>query len=170
MIAFDNFSGPAFVHLGFTFETPEEVELFTRVIRKELEVRVGQAVGRNLSDKQLEEFNLCLDPAESLLWLEDHCPDYREIVRVEQERLESELLEYRDIIPGAMAVPPPELGSIAIEELGLSVHCYNCLKRIGLNTVQDVADHGKLSQFQKLGRRGIEELNAKLWELMDRAI
>ena len=109
MINVHHLNGGDFARLGFTFETPGETELFASVIQEELEVRVDQAVGRKLTDAQRKEFEFCLDPGESAIWLEKHCPDYREIIQTEQARLEDELLEYRAMIPGAIAVPPPEL-------------------------------------------------------------
>lgn len=130
-------------------------------------MRVGQAVGKDLTDAQVKEFAFCLDPGESTLWLGKHCPDYREIVRAEQARLEDELLEYRAMIPGARAVPPPELSGIAVEDLGLSQRSLKRLKRAGLNTVGKIAGNGGPSRIQSLWQRGIAEISAKLWKLMD---
>lgn len=165
MINVHYLNGGDFARLGFTFETPGETELFANVIREELEARVDQAVGRDLTDAQVKEFAFCLDPGESAFWLEKHCPDYREIVLAEQARLEDELLEFRAMIPGAIAVPPPELSGVAVEDLGLSVRSLNCLKQAGLNTVGKIASNGGLSQIPNIRQRS--EISVKLWELMD---
>lgn len=167
MYDFNKLDGGALSRLGFAFETPEETELFAGLIQEELEVRVGQAVGRQLTDMQLLEFDSCQDAEESALWLEDHCPDYREITREVRARLEEELLEYRDRIPGAVPVPPPELRTVVLEDLDLDAQSYNCLKRMGLNTVGDIVNHGHLSRIPQLKRHNVERINAGLWELME---
>lgn len=167
MIDFSKLADGELTRLGFAFELPEETELFAKLIQEELEVRVGLAVGQELTDAQLLEFNRCQAPDESALWLEENCPDYREITREVQAQLEEELLEYRARIPGAVPVPPLELRTVAIEDLGLSAHSYNCLKRAGLNTVGDIVDHGHLSRIPQLKQRNVERINARLWELME---
>lgn len=165
MINFHNLTGGEFARLGFTFETPEETELFASVIQEELEVRIGHTIGKKLTDAQMKEFDHFHDQKESSLWLERNCPDYREIVQEEQVRLEDELRKYRAEIPGAIPFLTLKVRELTIEELILGVRSFNCLKRAGLNTVEDIINHGNLSQIKNLGQRGIEEINAKLWML-----
>ena len=51
-----------------------------------------------------------------------------------------------------------------IEELDLSVRSYNCLKRAGINTVQDLATRSEsdMMKVRNLGRKSLEEVIAKL--------
>ncbi len=51
-----------------------------------------------------------------------------------------------------------------IEELDLSVRSYNCLKRAGINTVQDltVRSENDMMKVRNLGRKSLEEVIAKL--------
>ena len=51
-----------------------------------------------------------------------------------------------------------------IEELDLSVRSYNCLKRAGINTVQDLAARSEndMMKVRNLGRKSLEEVIAKL--------
>ncbi len=51
-----------------------------------------------------------------------------------------------------------------IEELDLSVRSYNCLKRAGINTVQDLTNRSEndMMKVRKLGRNSLEEVIAKL--------
>ena len=51
-----------------------------------------------------------------------------------------------------------------IEELDLSVRSYNCLKRAGINTVQDLTTHSEsdMMKVRNLGRKSLEEVIAKL--------
>lgn len=51
-----------------------------------------------------------------------------------------------------------------IEELDLSVRSYNCLKRAGINTVQDLITRSEsdMMNVRNLGRKSLEEVIAKL--------
>lgn len=51
-----------------------------------------------------------------------------------------------------------------IEELDLSVRSYNCLKRAGINTVQDLTNRSEndMMKVRNLGRKSLEEVIAKL--------
>jgi DNA-directed RNA polymerase subunit alpha len=56
---------------------------------------------------------------------------------------------------------------MTIEELDLSVRSYNCLKRAGLNTVQELAQKTEddMMKVRNLGRKSLEEVKVKLEEL-----
>jgi len=51
-----------------------------------------------------------------------------------------------------------------IEELDLSVRSYNCLKRAGINTVQDLSTKSEndMMKVRNLGRKSLEEVINKL--------
>jgi DNA-directed RNA polymerase subunit alpha len=55
----------------------------------------------------------------------------------------------------------------SIEELDLSVRSYNCLKRAGINTVEDLAGKTEddMMKVRNLGRKSLEEVLKKLDEL-----
>ncbi|RBW67783.1 DNA-directed RNA polymerase subunit alpha [Bacillus taeanensis] len=56
---------------------------------------------------------------------------------------------------------------MTIEELDLSVRSYNCLKRAGINTVQELAQKSEedMMKVRNLGRKSLEEVQEKLEEL-----
>lgn len=56
---------------------------------------------------------------------------------------------------------------LSIEELDLSVRSYNCLKRAGINTVDDLANRSEedMMKVRNLGRKSLEEVLNKLAEL-----
>jgi DNA-directed RNA polymerase subunit alpha len=56
---------------------------------------------------------------------------------------------------------------MTIEELDLSVRSYNCLKRAGINTVQELATKSEedMMKVRNLGRKSLEEVQEKLIEL-----
>ena len=60
-----------------------------------------------------------------------------------------------------------EARNASIEELGLSVRSFNCLKRAGIDTVgkciKVIKDNG-LINIRNLGRKSVSEINAKVRE------
>ncbi|AMV63712.1 DNA-directed RNA polymerase alpha subunit [Pediococcus damnosus] len=56
---------------------------------------------------------------------------------------------------------------MSIEELDLSVRSYNCLKRAGINTVQELTDktEAQMMKVRNLGRKSLEEVKVKLTDL-----
>ena len=56
---------------------------------------------------------------------------------------------------------------MTIEELDLSVRSYNCLKRAGINTVEELANKPEedMMKVRNLGKKSLEEVIQKLEEL-----
>ncbi|MEA3424388.1 MAG: DNA-directed RNA polymerase subunit alpha [Bacillota bacterium] len=56
---------------------------------------------------------------------------------------------------------------MTIEELDLSVRSYNCLKRAGINTVQELSSKSEddMMKVRNLGKKSLEEVKLKLMEL-----
>ncbi|WP_313959500.1 DNA-directed RNA polymerase subunit alpha C-terminal domain-containing protein, partial [Staphylococcus epidermidis] len=56
---------------------------------------------------------------------------------------------------------------MTIEELDLSVRSYNCLKRAGINTVQELTNKSEedMMKVRNLGRKSLEEVKLKLNDL-----
>lgn len=56
---------------------------------------------------------------------------------------------------------------MTIEELDLSVRSYNCLKRAGINTVQELAQRSMddMMKVRNLGKKSLEEVERKLKDL-----
>lgn len=56
---------------------------------------------------------------------------------------------------------------MSIEELDLSVRSYNCLKRAGINSVQELTDKSEadMMHVRNLGRKSLEEVKNKLVDL-----
>ena len=54
-----------------------------------------------------------------------------------------------------------------IDELELSVRSYNCLKRAGINTVEELCNKtpDDMMKVRNLGRKSLEEVLGKLQEL-----
>ena len=56
---------------------------------------------------------------------------------------------------------------MSIDELELSVRSYNCLKRAGINTVEELCNKTAedMMKVRNLGRKSLEEVLTKLKEL-----
>ena len=56
---------------------------------------------------------------------------------------------------------------MTIEELDLSVRSFNCLKRAGINTVEDLINKSEedMMKVRNLGRKSLEEVEQKLQDL-----
>ena len=54
--------------------------------------------------------------------------------------------------------------SMSIEEMDLSVRSYNCLKRAGIHTVEDLTKKSEddMLKVRNLGRKSLDEVIAKL--------
>jgi DNA-directed RNA polymerase subunit alpha len=63
--------------------------------------------------------------------------------------------------------PSKTILDMSIEELDLSVRSYNCLKRAGINSVQEIITKSEddMMKVRNLGRKSLEEVQEKLEEL-----
>lgn len=87
------------VSLGLGDMPADEKEAFLSYLYEELELRVGTVLSKDLSDEQLEQFEKLIDSGDqdaSLKWLESHCPNYKEVVAEELEKLKQEVIASKD--------------------------------------------------------------------------
>lgn len=63
--------------------------------------------------------------------------------------------------------PQEKVLEMTIEELDLSVRSFNCLKRAGINTVEDLINKSEeeMMKVRNLGKKSLEEVIAKLKSL-----
>ncbi len=73
---------------------------------------------------------------------------------------------------GSGGEPEPDLTSIRIEELELSVRAFNCLKRANINTLADLVEKSEddLTKVRNLGKKSIEEIKQRLTEFESRGL
>ena len=69
-----------------------------------------------------------------------------------------------DIVPERGQEAIDKVLEMTIEELDLSVRSFNCLKRAGINTVEDLVSKSEdeMMKVRNLGRKSLEEVMAKL--------
>ena len=79
-------------------------------------------------------------------------------VTLSQEAMSAEIMVEKDDKGKEKAL------EMTIEELDLSVRSFNCLKRAGINTVEDLINKSEdeMMKVRNLGRKSLEEVVAKL--------
>lgn len=79
-------------------------------------------------------------------------------VTLSQEAMDAEIMVEKDDKGKEKAL------EMTIEELDLSVRSFNCLKRAGINTVEDLISKSEdeMMKVRNLGRKSLEEVMAKL--------
>lgn len=79
----------------------------------------------------------------------------------------SEEAKAADILIAKAEDNKTQMLEMTIEELDLSVRSYNCLKRAGINTVQELANktEQEMIKVRNLGRKSLDEVRIKLEEL-----
>ena len=79
----------------------------------------------------------------------------------------SEAAEDMVVIRDEDSEDPGEIMNMNIDELELSVRSYNCLKRAGINTVEELCNKTSedMMKVRNLGRKSLDEVLAKLKEL-----
>lgn len=95
----DNF----LINLGFGGLPFAERQALLMHVFEELQVRLGIAIEKDLTDQQLDEFSEIVKTADrqkSVAWLEEHCPNYKETSTKVMEDLKKELADKREIILG----------------------------------------------------------------------
>ena len=62
---------------------------------------------------------------------------------------------------------PKNMQSMAIEDLDLSVRSYNCLKRAGIQTVEELTQRSEeeMMRVRNLGKKSLKEVKDKIYEL-----
>ena len=79
----------------------------------------------------------------------------------------SETVASQSIVREKDVSTEPTALKLTIEELDLSVRSFNCLKRAGINTVEELTNRTSedMMKVRNLGRKSLEEVLAKLKEL-----
>ena len=79
----------------------------------------------------------------------------------------SETAQFAEVISDKVVDEKVKVMEMNIDELELSVRSYNCLKRAGINTVEELTNKTPedMMKVRNLGRKSLEEVLAKLKEL-----
>lgn len=133
---------------GITRERIRQIEAKAlRKLRHPTRAAMMQAVPKTEMQRQAGEY---ADLQKENEWLKKALETLMEKMGVERKIVSADMVR----------------AEIPIEELDFSVRSYNCLRRAGVYTLQDLAelDESKLMRVRNLGRRSLEEIKAKLAE------
>ena len=87
--------------MGLQAMPEDQKQKFLDYVQEELEVRIGERISKGLTEVQLNEFDMIIDPMEAAKWLEKNRPDYREIVNRTIEEMKEEIRANRARLVGA---------------------------------------------------------------------
>jgi Protein of unknown function (DUF5663) len=82
----------------------DDAQSLLQHLYSELELRVGMRLSENLTDQQLAEFEEITnrgDEQAAFVWLETNCPNYKDVVQQELDKLAAELRANKDQILAA---------------------------------------------------------------------
>jgi DNA-directed RNA polymerase subunit alpha len=81
--------------------------------------------------------------------------------------INEEVLSMENVINEGSAETPNKGQQLMIEDLDLSVRSYNCLKRAGIQTVDELTQktEDEMMRVRNLGKKSLKEVKDKLIEL-----
>ncbi len=81
--------------------------------------------------------------------------------------IKDEVYESESVIKEAVTEVENPMASMMIEDLDLSVRSYNCLKRAGIQTVEELTQktEEEMMRIRNLGKKSLKEVKDKLFEL-----
>src|ERR1700690_2612272 len=82
------------VEVGLGQLPPAEKDTMLKHIYETLEMRVGTNLAQQMTDAQLDEFEIYIDKDDqpgALKWLETNFPNYKDVVAGELEKLKAEI-------------------------------------------------------------------------------
>lgn len=128
-------------NLGVGFETDEEMASFAAIVQDNLEVRVGDEMTKIMSPKQVNDFESIMGSGNEKVskWLNENCPQHKEICQRVKKEMKNELMKYRDSIPGLCQSPTVCWNGKKLDELDeLSVREFKMLKEKGVETLGEL--------------------------------
>ncbi|WP_028273292.1 DNA-directed RNA polymerase subunit alpha [Atopococcus tabaci] len=138
--------------------------IYTPVSRVNYNVENTRVGERNLYDKLTLDIwtDGSISPEEAISLSAKIMTEYLSVfVNLTEEAREAEIMVEKE------ETQKEKMLEMTIEELDLSVRSYNCLKRAGINTVQELTNktEAEMMKVRNLGRKSLEEVKLKLAEL-----
>lgn len=92
------------VEIGLDKMPDDQLELFLDYLKETLETRVGARLAQNVDEESLQKFEKLIDDKDAnaaYSWLEENCPNYRQVVEEETEKICQEIISKKDQILSA---------------------------------------------------------------------
>ena len=127
---------------GVTLPDPVDRKTLIRILREEYRKRVSDVLCRGLTLEQRAQLTKRInsDPDGFTRWLEEIIPDYQERLARTGDELEEEIRTQRRRIMQVLGGAELEL---PLEKLKIGCRIYNCLKRAGIHTVEDILSRSR---------------------------
>lgn len=87
------------ISLGLGAMPQGEKEAFIEYVLEQLQLRVGTELSKGMSDEKLEQFEKLFeakDRAGATTWLQQNCPNYKQVVQQELAAIKEEIVAGRD--------------------------------------------------------------------------
>ena len=98
MIDFSNLDEEELKKNGIVFKNSDDARAFIKIIREDMEQRIGKGMADMLSEEQLHDFERAEDESERREWLKKNALIFREITKKIYEEIDKEIVEYKDYI------------------------------------------------------------------------
>lgn len=83
------------VEMGLEEMSAEQKPAFLEYVQEELELRIGQRIAEGLTEEQITEFEQIEDKELAKQWIEEHFPNYKEVMQEVFEGLKKQILANR---------------------------------------------------------------------------
>lgn len=157
-------------NLGIDFNSEEEIDMFTALIRDEMEMRVGDEMTRVMTPKQINDFeNIMGNNSQAQVeWIRENCPEHREICERVKKELREELLKFKKEIPGLKRNAEMEWNEKPISMFeNLSLRTFRLLESQGIMTFGELYSMDAADLVCIIGGE-CRDYVAKLEELLNR--
>lgn len=84
------------VEMGLEEMPTEQKPAFLEYVQEELELRIGQRIAEGLTEEQIMEFEQIEDKELAKQWIEEHFPNYKEVMQEVFEGLKKQILANRE--------------------------------------------------------------------------
>lgn len=144
--------------LGIVFSQKETAVKFAEMMQAKFEIGVGKEISDGLTKEKIDELEKLLEDDGAVSeWLEINKPDYSDIIDKCLIDLQYELIKNRTRIKGVLDIPEYDIREVEIDDLDLSLRCFNCLRRASCNTIEDTFRKSDLNKIRNLSKKCVTE-------------
>ena len=126
------------VKLGIVFADKDDAYDYAADLQEKVEIAVGEAISGLLTKSELEEFDQIIDPTITRLFLDIHCPSYKNLVDIITNQFCEKTKKERLTVPNAVSLAKDDLNKISVDLLFLESETTGRLKDAGFETIADI--------------------------------
>lgn len=126
------------VKLGIVFADEDDAYDYAADLQEKVEIAIGEAISDLLTTSELEEFDQILDPTTARLFLDNHCPSYKNLVEIIMNQFYEKTKKERLTVPNTVSLAKDDLNKISVDLLFLESETTSLLKDAGFETIADI--------------------------------